>query len=217
MRKNNPILILIGIGCLLLFGVYFYNNKRRVPIRHLPYYGKKSVAQGDTAYHKVPEFSFLNQNGNSITKNDLRGKIYVADYFFTTCQSICPIMKKQMNRVYKIFLNDPDVLLVSHTVDPVNDSVATLKKFSRDMGIDDRKWFFLTGEKRKLYDLARSGYFLDASAGNGGEDDFIHTQNFVLVDKSFHIRGYYNGTDSADVNRLIKEIEILKQEYAGNE
>lgn len=178
----------------------------------LPYFGKKQFNGKDSVYHTIPDFTLINQNGDIITRKNLEGKIYVTDYFFTTCQSICPIMKKQMNRVYDKFKNDSEILFVSHTVNPEIDSVLTLKNYSKNLGIDNSKWIFLTGKKDLLYRLAREGYYLDASSGNGGPNDFIHTQNFALIDKKFQIRGYYDGTDSTDVSRLIKEIETLKKE-----
>ncbi|MFN5460209.1 MAG: SCO family protein [Bacteroidota bacterium] len=213
MKKNYFLPLALIVVCLILIGFFIYNRNRAVPIRHLPYYGKKKVNGNDSSYHIVPDFTFSNQNGKIISKKDIAGNIYVTDYFFTTCQSICPKMKKQMKRIYEYFKSDNDVIFVSHTVDPENDTVETLKKFSKQMNVNDEKWIFLTGSKEKLYDLARNGYFLDATSGNGGAEDFIHTQNFALIDKSFHIRGYYDGTDSSEVDRLIKEIELLKQEY----
>ena len=210
--KSFGVILGIIIICSLLLVVFFTKNTEKQSFFKLPYYGKKQFNGKDSIFHTIPDFDLINQNGDIINRKNLEGKIYVADYFFTTCQSICPIMKKQMNRVYEKFKNDREVLLVSHTVNPEVDSVLTLKNYSKNLGIDDRKWIFLTGKKDLLYKLAREGYYLDASSGDGGPDDFIHTQNFALIDKSFQIRGYYDGTDSTDVNRLIKEIEILKSE-----
>jgi protein SCO1/2 len=214
MQNNRMILGVCAIAITLLAGYFFMKNAKQEPIRHLPFYrGLKNIQLPDSVVHEVPDFSFLNQEGKTITKKNIAGKIYVADYFFTTCQSICPVMKKQMNRVYKEFLNDSEVVFLSHTVDPETDTVATMKEFAQRFNADPKKWMFLTGGKKELYDQARNGYFLDPSTGNGDADDFIHTQNFALVDKNFHIRGYYDGTDSADVNRLITEIKVLKMEY----
>ena len=217
-RKNRSnhlfyTLLIIG-GCAILGVMYQYNKSNNLPIRHLPYFGKKIFNGRDTVFHQIPDFDLVDQNGRAFKKKNLSGKIYVADYFFTTCQSICPIMKKQMGRIYKEFLSDSEVVLVSHTVNPEYDSVAVLKEYSKTLGVNQKKWIFLTGEKPKLYSLARNGYLLDAGVGSGGSDDFIHTQNFALVDKNFSIRGYYDGTDSLEVNRLINEIKLLKQEYS---
>jgi protein SCO1/2 len=217
MKKSNAVILLGICAALLLTGLFFYKKSKDEPVRYLPYYGEKKPQPGDTIYHTVPDFSFLNQDGKTITKESVRGKIYVADYFFTTCQSICPVMKKQMKRVYNKFLKDDEVVLLSHTVDPETDSVQTMKEFSERFNADSKKWMFLTGSKKALYEQARKGYLIEASEGNGGPEDFIHTQNFALVDKEFHIRGYYDGTDSADVNRLMREIELLKKEYKAKE
>ncbi|MBC7863215.1 MAG: SCO family protein [Bacteroidia bacterium] len=213
MKKSTAGILIGVLAALLLTGLFFYKRAEDAPIRYLPYFGEKKPVPGDTVYHSIPDFSFVNQDGKTITKENVRGKIYVADYFFTTCKSICPIMKKQMNRVYKNFLNDSEVVFLSHTVDPETDSVQTMKEFAARFNANSKKWMFLTGDKKSLYDLARKGYLIEASEGDGGAEDFIHTQNFALVDKEFHIRGYYDGTDSADVNRLIIEIDLLKKEY----
>jgi protein SCO1 len=213
MKKYNVGVLLGAAAALVLVGLFFYKRSKAEPIRHLPYFGKKSGGTKDMVYHTIPDFSFINQKGKTITKASVKGKIYVADYFFTTCGSICPVMKKQMHRVYKNFEKDPEIIFLSHTVDPETDSVGVLDEFSKRFSADPEKWLFLTGEKKSLYDLARRGYLLDAAEGDGGAEDFIHTQNFALVDKEFHIRGYYDGTDSAEVNKLMVDIEVLKKEY----
>lgn len=212
IKKNSWLFIAVVLS-LLLAGLYFSNKKNNLPIRYLPYYGNKKVMDGDTVYPIIQEFMFTDQLGRPFTKKTLEGKIYVADYFFTTCGSICPVMSKQMKRVYDNFINDNEVIFVSHTVDPETDSVLTLKAYADKLNVSSDKWYFITGNKKELYNLAREGYLLDASQGNGDVNDFIHTQNFALVDKNFQLRGYYDGTDSADIERLILEIKLLKQEY----
>ncbi len=179
----------------------------------MPFYGKMQNAAGDTVYHAIPDFEFTNQDGKKITKSTFREKIFVTDYFFTTCGSICPVMKKQMHRVYKHFQNDADIVFLSHTVDPEHDTVEVLREFFKQFDAKPDRWYFVTGNKKDLYDMARAGYLLDDGKGDGGHEDFIHTQNFALVDREYHIRGYYDGTDSVEINRLIKEIALLKQEY----
>jgi protein SCO1 len=139
----------------------------------------------------------------------VKGKVYVVDYFFTTCQSICPIMSKQLDRVYR---EQKDVLILSHTVDPETDTPGALNAYAKKFNADSKRWIFLTGSKPELYDLARTGYLLDAQEGNGGEEDFIHTQNFALIDKKGRIRGYYDGTDSSSVSDLITDIDFLLEE-----
>lgn len=214
MQNNKVIITICAIAITLLTGYFLLKNLKNEPIRHLPFFGKKNkIALIDSIVHEVPNFSFLNQEGDTITKKDIAGKIYIADYFFTTCKGICPIMKKQMNRVYKEFIGDSEIVFLSHTVDPETDNVETMKEFATRYNAKPKKWFFLTGSKKELYEQARNGYFLDPSTGTGDEDDFIHTQNFALVDKNFHIRGYFDGTDTADVSRLILEIKVLKMEF----
>ena len=121
-------------------------------------------------------------------------------------------MNTNLERVYKEFKNNPDFLILSHTVDPETDSVPVLMNYARLHGVSDKKWMFLTGDKKKLYELARKGYLLNAEEGNGDAEDFIHTQNFALIDKDKHIRGFYDGTDSLEINRLIGEIKLLEKE-----
>jgi protein SCO1/2 len=160
---------------------------------------------------------FTNQYNEKVTEENVKGKIYVTDFFFTTCQSICPIMSSQLERVYKQFENNKDILILSHTVSPEEDSVNVLKDYAFLHGVKDNRWLFVTGEKKHLYDMARKGYLLNAEEGTGDEDDFIHTQNFALVDKERHLRGFYDGTDSLDVSRLLVDINLLIEEYNYNE
>lgn len=199
----------------LVFVVWFFISKNeKEPLRTLPYFGKKKeMSKGDTSYHTVKPFCFLNQYNEKVTEADVKNKIYVADFFFTTCQSICPIMSTELERVYKEFANNPSVMILSHTVDPETDSVNVMMSYSKLHGVKDKRWLFLTGEKKHLYELAREGYLLNAEEGDGGAEDFIHTQNFALVDKERHLRGFYDGTDSVEVSRLITDIKILLEEY----
>ncbi len=141
----------------------------------------------------------------------------MVEFFFTTCQSICPIMNSNLQKVYKRFADRNDVLLLSHTVDPEVDSVAALKAYASLMGVTDSRWLFVTGNKKELYEAARTSYLLNSDKGDGGADDFIHTQKFALIDKNQHIRGYYDGTDTLEVNRLITEMELLIQEHDAKE
>lgn len=199
----------------LVFVVWFFISKNeKQPLRTLPYFGKKrEMSAGDTSYHTVKPFCFYSQYNEKITEADVKNKIYVADFFFTTCQSICPIMSTELERVYKEFASNPSVLILSHTVDPETDSVNVMMNYAKLHGVKDKRWLFLTGEKKHLYDLAREGYLLNAEEGDGGAEDFIHTQNFALVDKERHLRGFYDGTDSVEVSRLITDIKILLEEY----
>ena len=160
-------------------------------------------------YHKISDFSLTNQNGETVTQNKYDNKIYVADFFFTTCQSICPIMTKNMKYIQDKLIEDPEVLLLSHTIFPEIDSVEVLKKYAIKNGVIDSKWDLVTGDKKEIYDLARKSY-LAAKDNNFAEYEMIHTENFVLIDKKKQIRGFYDGTNKEEIDRLYEDIQILK-------
>jgi protein SCO1/2 len=194
---------------------FFVSLNENKPIRYLPYFGPKhTVKANDTLFHDVPAFKFTDQYNHIVDTLTVREKIYVAEFFFATCQSICPVMNRNLKKIYERFRSRPDFLIISHTVDPENDSVAALKEYARSFGVNDQKWLFVTGEKSQLYNMARKGYLLNADEGDGGTEDFIHTPFFALVDKERHIRGFYDGTDTAEVNRLEQEILLLYRENA---
>lgn len=172
-----------------------------------------STIQYQKKYHKIADFSLINQNGKTITQEDYKGKIYVADFFFTTCQSICPIMTDNMFEIQKIIISDDEVMLLSHTVTPEIDTVAQLKRYAVEKGIIDSKWNLVTGDKKQIYELARKSYLAVKDNGDGGPFDMIHTENFVLIDKERQIRGFYDGTDSEEIERLLDDIKILKASY----
>lgn len=214
MSKVKLSYLLLLVVPLLLVVWFFYTKNQNKPLRSLPFYGpKRALKINDTTYHTIPPFFFINQYNQKITEADVKGKVYVTDYFFTTCQSICPVMSTSLERVYKEFNSRGDFMILSHTVDPETDSVAQLLSYAKLHGVKDAKWMFVTGEKKHLYEVARKGYLLNAEEGDGGAEDFIHTQNFALIDKERHIRGFYDGTDSTDVNNLITDIKLLLQEY----
>jgi protein SCO1/2 len=169
--------------------------------------------KGDTIYHTLPPFRFVNQRGDTITEAVAEGKFIVAEYFFTTCQTICPIMANHLEIVQEEFKNDPLVVILSHTVDPEHDSVSVLSEYAQLHKVMPEKWHLLTGDKKALYDQARHGYLISALTGDGGPEDFIHSEKLVLIDKDKRIRGFYDGTDTKDVTRLMHEIEVLKFEY----
>ena len=171
-----------------------------------------STMQHVKKYHIISDFSLINQNGKTITQEDYKNKIYVADFFFTTCQTICPIMTDNMLEVQNKLKNDSTVMLLSHSVTPEIDSVAQLKKYALKKGVDDTKWNLVTGEKKEIYKLARKSYLAVKTNGNGDQYDMIHTENFILIDKKKRIRGFYDGTDDLDIEQLLKDIEILKRE-----
>ena len=172
-----------------------------------------STIQHQKKYHKIANFSLTNQNGKTITQNDYKGKIYVADFFFTTCQTICPIMTTNMAEVQKEILNDDEVMLLSHSVTPEIDNTDQLKRYAVKKGINDKKWNLVTGDKKEIYKLARKSYLAVKDQGDGGPFDMVHTENFMLIDKKRQIRGFYDGTNTEDIKRLLNDISILKQEY----
>lgn len=163
--------------------------------------------------HRIGAFSLVNQNGDSITLDDVKGKVFVAEYFFTTCGTICPKMTAQMTRVQKKFKGNDDFKILSFTVNPEVDSVKVMKAYAEKHGAVDDQWHFITGKKEDLYKLARNSFFVlkPAEAANLGDagSDFIHTNNFVLVDQELRIRGYYDGTSITEVNELMEDIQIL--------
>ncbi|TYC09155.1 SCO family protein [Bizionia gelidisalsuginis] len=172
-----------------------------------------STIQYVKKYHKIADFSLTNQNGKTITQNDYKDKIYVADFFFTTCQTICPIMTDHMLTIQKEIITDDEVKLLSHSVTPVIDSVAQLKKYALQKGVNDKKWNLVTGDKKQIYELARKSYLAVKSDGNGDKYDMIHTENFMLIDKKRQIRGFYDGTNPEAISELLNDIKTLKKEY----
>ncbi|GAA4890481.1 SCO family protein [Flaviramulus aquimarinus] len=171
-----------------------------------------STIQYQKKYHKIADFSLTNQNGKIVTQNDYKDKIYVADFFFTTCQTICPIMTNHMVDIQKAIINDDDIMLLSHSVTPEIDTVAQLKRYAKIKGVNDSKWNLVTGDKKQIYQLARKSYLAVKDNGNGGPFDMVHTENFMLIDKKRQIRGFYDGTNPEDINRLLNDITILKEE-----
>ena len=203
-----------------LFAIIYVNFEKgksnHEKVRLLPTMGNKIVNDMDTTFHKVADFSFVNQLGETITQKDVAGKNYVTEYFFTTCQSICPVMNKNMMTVAKVFEGDTTFRILSHTVKPEEDSIPVLKEYALAHNANPKSWWFLTGKKKELYDLARKSYLMNNEEGKGDSDDFIHTQFFVLVDKERHLRGFYDGTNSEEVLKLIKDIHLLEKEQSLN-
>ncbi len=208
MKKNKITLLLVGFFIILsaVFMTYFYRVTREQP-KTLPVIGLEG--------HKVANFSFTNQEGKTITQDDVKGKICVVEYFFTTCKGICPRMNENMTKVYGAFRGNDDIKILSHTVDPKKDTVEAMRDYALRFDADPKQWMFLTGDKKELYDMARYSYLVTAVDDTGTVDiqsDFIHTDRFVLVDRDGHIRGQYKGTDMGDINRLIGDIkELLKE------
>lgn len=168
--------------------------------------------------HRVGDFHLTDQRGRTISQKNLEGKIYVADFFFTTCGSICPKMSSQLQRVQEKYKDNKQVMILSHTVLPETDTVEAMMAYAENYGANHDQWLFLTGEKKEIYDMARKNYFVvkEAAPGEGDEEsDFIHTENFVLVDSQKRIRGYYDGTSAKDVDRLLNDMDKLLREEAG--
>jgi protein SCO1/2 len=178
----------------------------------LPIFGQREVAGTDTVYHKIAPYLFVDQDSSIITNETFKDKIYVADFFFTSCRTICPVMKTQMLRVYEATSEMPDVLLLSHTIDPEYDTVALLYDFAERLGVDSERWHFVTGVKDSIYKIAQTSYFATAMEDKTEPDGFIHSGAFLLIDKQQRIRGKYDGTKEEDVNRLIVDIKRLRRE-----
>jgi len=167
----------------------------------------------DTVYHTIADFSFINQEGDTVTNASVDGKVYVADFFFTTCPTICPIMKKEMLRVYEKFGNNPDFKILSHSIDPVHDTQEVLNDYAEKLGIENAEtWNFLTGDQEKIYEIGQTSYLTTAMADQQEPGGFLHSGAFLLVDQQGHIRGVYDGTKSDQVDRLLADIPKLLSE-----
>lgn len=205
---------------ILVLGLIFVLYKFLFPEKKLPVYNPSdfntdlvdSTVQDVKKGHTIADFTLINQNGETVTQKNYDGKIYVADFFFTRCTTICPVMTSNMKDVQDAFLNDDRVLFLSHSVTPDIDSVSVLRAYANVKGVVDRKWNITTGDKKEIYDLARKSYFASLDEGDGGLQDFVHTEVFTLVDTKRRIRGNYDGTDKADIQRLIGDIKILLEE-----
>lgn len=210
-------IVLLIISAIIIS--IFYNILK--PQRVLPLYQPSMVTselvdstiQFKRKYHSIANFSLTNQNGETITQDTYKDKIYVADFFFTTCPTICIAMTDHMLQIQNEIINDDEVMLLSHSVTPEIDSVAQLKKYALEKGVIDRKWNLVTGDKKEIYELARKSYLAVLDDGDGGPFDMIHTENFMLIDKKRQIRGFYDGTNPEDIKLLLEDIKTLKNEY----
>jgi protein SCO1/2 len=210
MQKKRTAIILVSFFILLsaVFMTYYYRVSREAP--------KTLKVLGEPG-HKVRSFAFLDQEGRTVTNKDVEGKIYVVEYFFTTCKGICPKMNENMSEVYQAFRGNNKVMILSHTVDPKKDTVGAMKAHSLRFEADPAQWLFLTGDKKELYDMARYSYLVTAAEDMPDtvdiESDFIHTDRFVLVDGGGRIRGQYEGTNKGSVEQMIGDIkELLREE-----
>jgi len=197
------------------------NNQSKKPVR-LPFFGQrlgtvmhhvKGVAKIDTVYHIIPNFKVVDQDGDTITQDNLAGKVYVADFFFTSCPSICPVTESNLLSVQKHFKNVNDFRMVSFSIDPRHDSVRVLKNYATRLGADTRQWFFVRGDEDEVDDLAVKGFMATAQKDSAAPGGYLHSGAFMLIDKDKRVRGIYNGTDTAEVARLIHDIPVLFQEY----
>jgi protein SCO1 len=205
--------LLIFFGALFTCGLLFSSCRQKQELP-LPIFGERELSGTDTLYHTIADFKFVDQDSSEITNETFKNKIYVADFFFTSCRTICPIMKTQMLRVYDSIENDPDVLLLSHTIDPEYDTVGLLHDYAKRLDVQSDKWHFVTGDKEEIYKIAQTSYFATAMEDDAEQDGFIHSGAFLLIDKQQRIRGKYDGTKEEDVDRLLVDIKKLEKENA---
>jgi protein SCO1/2 len=213
-RKFFIVLIVFSVVTISLF----YSALK--PQKTLPIYNPADVnpelvdstIQYKSKYHTIADFAFVNQNGDTITQKNYEGKIYVADFFFTTCGSICPKMSTNLSEVQKAVLNNPKVMLLSHTVFPEVDSVSVLKAYAVKYGVVDSKWNLVTGDKKEIYTMARKSYLAVKLGRPDQLYDMVHTENFVLVDQKRRVRGFYDGTNKEEIKRLLEDIDFLSKE-----
>ena len=216
MSKKESTSIILVIALAFLMTGCSKNDNRKLPIL-----GRKTVETRiengetitDTINHTIRNFAFYDQDSVLISNKTFKDKIYVADFFFTTCPTICPLMKAQLLRVYDNFKKEDDLLILSHTIDPEHDNVRVLKDFASRLDVSSKKWHFVTGERDKIYEIAQSSYMVTAMEDDDEPGGYIHSGAFILVDKSRHIRGLYDGTNAQDVDRMIKDIKLLLREY----
>lgn len=209
-------LVLVGAVLIITNACSSQETEERLPIL-----GRKEVQAkvvegkevSDTIYHTIGDFSFVNQDSILVTQEDFKDKVYVADFFFTSCPTICPIMKSEMLRVYEAFKDNDEVLILSHTIDPAYDTVALLKDYAERLGVQDHsKWHFVTGEKEDIYEIGQGDYMVTAMEDEDEPGGFLHSGAFILVDKQRRVRGIYDGTKAIEVNKLIKDIPKLLEE-----
>lgn len=211
--------VFLGIFAVaVLIGYAVLRPSDELPIYHPSQLDPRLVAESvrsDTGEHRIKPFRLIDQEGDSLFLSDVQGKVILADFFFTTCGSICPKMTKQFVRVQEAFQDDDRVLLLSHSVTPGTDSVPVLKAYAEQHGALHRRWRLLTGDRKQIYDLARSSYFAALDQGDGGPDDFVHTENFVLVDPQGRLRGFYDGTKPKEVDQAMQDMRQLLRSMEG--
>ena len=197
--------ILLTVFLISLLGLFACSDQHE-----LPFLGPKTLnASGDTVYHQIPAFRFLNQDSICVTEKDMAGKIYVADFFFTTCPTICPKMKTQLLRIYERYATNDAVRILSHSIDPEFDNVSVLRDYANKLHVAAPRWNLVTGDKKAIYAIGQKSYMVTAQEDSNEVGGFVHSGAFVLVDKDRHVRGIYDGTKEEDVNHLIEDMEKL--------
>ena len=209
MKSNFNIIILIIAAC------FFFSCKENVATGPLPFYGEKTIVNGDSIYYQIPEFQFIDQDSNTVSSKDMDQYIYVTDFFFTTCPSICPVVKKQMLRIYDKYKDNPKFKLVSHTLDPKRDTAEKLKRYADKLNVTTDKWMFLTGDKDSLIDMS-ANYFISAYEDEDAPGGIDHSGLVVLVDTNRNVRASAQGTDPDDITELLLDIDRLLKEYETN-
>ena len=200
------------ISSLLLASCFWLSSCEETSMTKLPHIGQHSYVDGDTILYTIPPFEFIDQDSMTVSNKDLANHIYISDFFFTSCPSICPKVKKQMLRLYKKYKSDDLIKMVSHTLDPKRDNAEVLKTYSGNLGVDNKKWMFLTGDKDELREMALK-YFVAVVEDDQAPGGLDHSGKIVVVDKSGHVRAFAEGTDPKDVTELMNEIDILIAEY----
>ncbi len=217
MPQGKALAIRIGLFAIVAFVAIWFGYQTIKEGRELPVYSPSelnpelvdSTMQDVSSGHTIKEFSFVNQEGDTLTRDYLKDKVTVVNFFFTTCQGICPEMNSHVHEVVEEYEDNDRVQFLSHTVDPSYDSVPVLNQYAQQFGADPSKWSFVTGSKQEIYRMARQSYFAVKSEGDGGKSDFIHTENLILVDPQGRLRGFYDGTSDEDVGRLMEDVEVL--------
>ncbi len=209
MKMKSKLTTNIICGIFLFAVISCKENK---PNQLLPILGEKKMGTTDTIYHTISDFEFTNQNGEKVSSQTVKNKIYVGNFFFATCQSICPEMSTNLDLVQKAFEKDDSVLILSHSVNPMHDTVEVLLQYAKKYGAIKNKWHLLTGNKKQIYDLAKTSYLVNALEEDGSEEGFLHSELFLLIDTKGRIRGMYDGTDKVEVAKLIAAIKLLKRE-----
>lgn len=213
-------MIKVGFRSVVILAAAWWGGSCTNQERKLPIYGEREVVEKqvdgravvDTVYHTIPDFAFVNQDGDTLSQKSFEGKIYLTDFFFTSCPTICPVMKKQMKAVYEQVKGLPDVMILSHSIDPAHDTPEVLKKYKADLGAQGAQWQFVTGDRRQIYQIGEKSYMVVAKEDSTAEGGFLHSGHFILVDKNKRVRGTYDGTKAESVQKIIDDITLLRKE-----